>query len=475
MWRSAEVAPRRCRHVRSVEEETPPPELAQFSSLELNEWTVKREEGRAPLVGCIASGKWLEVGEEGVAVVEALAARGSIQRAEDELRARTGEAYDVLAFAKLLRARGFVKAIDGVPLAEGESAKRRHRILYRASPRALRWLHAPAFMTAMAAIVVAYVALLVALPAVRPAFADLAPTGRPMLNLVLVFGASLLFTYVHELAHFGVARSYGVDARIRLGTRLYVPILETDVTNAWMLRPGQRLPIFLGGIVLDLALAAACGFLLAGFETGVLPVVHTTRLAALRLVVAVQFLAVAYQFLFYMRTDLYYVLLTTLGERNLLRDSRAYLGLLARRVHFRLKGAVSSPCAACGSRTYAAEPFCVQCGKALPVEDPNRYPIRFDQRRRLVGWGLVFFVGRLYGLTLGLALALLFLLRQLLLAWVYTEGGLASGSPLVTAEGALAVAVAGAQLAWLLWFLVADAARTLRRVAGRLRLSRAVS
>jgi hypothetical protein len=433
---------------------TPPPALSLASALELQELVVHREPGRDPLLGCAAVRRFLEVDDDTLRALDAMRAHPTLGEAETALQRETGESWDLVALAERLRRRGFVRRIDGVDVATEPPAAARHPLLYNVPPKRVRWLHHPLTFAALGLVALAWIATWVGDPALRPRTTDLFLFERPGLVFLSTTLGFLAFAYLHELAHFFVARSHGVDPRIKLGHRLYVLTLETDVTNAWTLSRGPRIQIFLAGMTLNVTLAAIAGLLVAGISAGIVP--GAAWIPVLRFVAMLNLAPLILQLFFFTRTDLYFVLMTATGDRNLLRDARGYVRLLARRVARRASRAPSKPCPGCGLGVYDDEPFCVRCGRAHEVADVNQYPYDAASRRRLLGFGLFFYAGQIAGLALLLLVGLRFQVTQILGAFAYGWGGYHAGDWLTVSEGALSVALATLQLAFISWFLARD-------------------
>lgn len=428
-----------------------PPALTPASALEFHDLVVHRVPGREPLLGCPAVRRFLEVDEDTLLAVDAMKAHRTLGEAAAALEAQTGEEWDLVELAERLRARGFVRKLDGAPLKVERPVQARHRLLYALPAERLRWLHHPATLALLGALVVAWLGTLVAQPSLAPRTLDLFLFGRPALVFVSTTLGFLLFGYAHELAHFFVARSHGVDPKIKVGHRLYVVTLETDVTNAWTLSTPRQIHIFLAGILLNLTLASSLGLVAAAMQWGLVP--HPEWVPALRFAIMLNVFPLALQLFFFTRTDLYFVVMAATGERNLLGDARGYLRLRAKRLWRLLRGHPADACAECGRKVFEDEPFCVRCGALHDVRDPNKHPYSAASRKRLLAFGLFFLAGQLAGLVFVLAIGLRFQVLQVLRAWSYAARGVAARDWAGVGEGALAFALALVQVSFVLYFL----------------------
>jgi putative peptide zinc metalloprotease protein len=137
---------------------------------------------------------------------------------------------------------------------------------------------------------------------------------------------------IHELAHAVVARSLGAPARVAVGNLMYTLVAQTDISAIWLAPKRMRYLAFLSGTIVDLVLASLLVDLLWAGDHGWItlqPTVVRPLLGALLFTFVGRIL---FQFLFYLRTDIYYVLATAMHCRNLMSDTETLL----RNVFFRL-------------------------------------------------------------------------------------------------------------------------------------------
>lgn len=374
------------------------PEVLPASRVRFRDLVVHREEGRLPLLGCTDSRRFLEVDETTLATVEELRAGASIEEAEQRILARTGEEYDVHALVLLLQERGFLAEVDGRRVAPPrERGFRSYDVLHRLDPARLEWVHSTPVALLAGYLVTWWVTMLALEPSLVPRWDDLNPLGSGSASTALSVLGLLVFAHAHEAGHFFMARSYGITCSVSLSHRLLLPVLQTDVSNAWVLRPAQRLRIFLAGIAVNLLLAALCGLVLAADAVGYVQL-PSLALALLRWAVFLNLFPLPFQLFFFAKTDLYYVLELALKERNLMTDAMDVLRLRLRRLVARLARVQMRPCPeGCGGRVLPEEPFCFRCGATLPVRDPNRFPLQGSARWKLLPFGLLFLAGQLVG------------------------------------------------------------------------------
>lgn len=368
--------------------DTKQPRLSLETVIEWREVTVVREEGRPPLLGCPEVKSFIEVDDDTLAVFDVVRKHPTLRAAHEALH-EAGEAPEpdeLVEFAEFLKERYFVRTADGAPVAGPKLESRQKTYFGNVPQQAVRWMHSPAFLLSALAIIIAGVAVVVARPELKPTYANFFIFPRLSLVIVVSFIVMLANTYVHELAHLFMARSFGVDSSIRFSRRAHIIVMETDVTNAWALPALKRSLIFLAGVGYNL-LAAATFVLLAYAATlGLLPI-GATGIKVLLFIAEVNTMPILFQFFFWMRTDLYFVLLCLTGERNLLADSRAYVSYLGKRLLRAVRGEFDDRCVECHRPLMTIDPFCHGCGRAR--ETPKGSPsFAYRSRWTLLVYGI---------------------------------------------------------------------------------------
>jgi hypothetical protein len=191
------------------------------------------------------------------------------------------------------------------------------------------WLFGRGALFAYALILAIGVAALLSdprcLPRVGLLLAD--QSGGAMLLSVALLAA---VAAKHELAHVAAGRYLGVDARVRLGYRLIFPVLETNLTDLWMVPRRRRYVAYLAGAVSDLLAASVALAILWSHHHGWIALTPGLY-RALELIVFIAGCVVVWQMNVFLRTDGYYVLSNALGCRNLAGDAKAYLRARLRR------------------------------------------------------------------------------------------------------------------------------------------------
>lgn len=302
---------------------SPAPQVLPTSVLRLHPLT-RTTQGDRVVVGRTGTGRFVAVPAVGARALELLATGLTV---EDVARRVTPpdapDPVDVLTFARGLVRLGFVAAVDGARTGDPAADNPRGRGIVVAPRPHARWLFSRGAAAVAGLCALAAVAMLVAVPDVRPHALDVFFLGTPARSLAVLTVLTYLLAGLHELAHVLAAAALGVPARLRVTRRLYLLTFETDLTGLWALPPRRRVGPLLAGMAFD---AVVLAVLLALRVAGVGP---DGLLAALALV---QTAAIVTQFFVFLRSDVYAVMTALLGCTHLQRTTRLLLRRAVRRL-----------------------------------------------------------------------------------------------------------------------------------------------
>jgi hypothetical protein len=306
------------------------------SRLRLHQLAIREDDDNPGtfVVGRAAGGQFVELPAIGVSAIRLLDSGLSVQEVEKRL-ADGDDRPDVAGLLGALVELSWVATVDGRPLPDPIGQARIQFAWLR--PGHLHWLFSRPAALCYAALVLFAAATVVRQPELLPSYQDFFWTSYPGLATLVntaLFAASAI---VHELMHLAAARSFGLPARIGLGTRLNLLALQTDVSAAWAVPRRQRYRIYLVGMAWDTA-AASVALLVCRYANPGAPV--RNLLAAYVLVATV---SLVLQAQVYMRTDLYFVLMDLLRCGNLFHDGLRYARYLGTRTAGALLGRAVSP------------------------------------------------------------------------------------------------------------------------------------
>jgi hypothetical protein len=286
----------------------------------------RQVEGGEAVIGRLDLATYLVVPLDVLAVIDELAAGRTVGEASAAYRQRHGEEPDLQALLSTLEGKGLVApAADGAPAEGARPSPKRFSGHFQAIPPSVaRALFAPPALFGYALLVAAAAVAVFRDPAIVPGWQALFFPAHlaSMVPLLLVLHCGAIF--LHEMGHLLAARAAGVPARLGIGHRLWIVVAETDMTGIWSLPRRQRYFPMLAGPLVDVVSAALLVLLLAAQAEGL---VRLGELAGM-LVPAMllrYLLGLAWQCYFFVRTDLYYVVASAFGCKNLLTDTETFL------------------------------------------------------------------------------------------------------------------------------------------------------
>lgn len=219
------------------------------------------------------------------------------------------EQVDLAEFLATLHQLGFVRQSGERP----------------ASSPAIRWqglgraLFSPPAWIAYTALVLLAVTLCVQHPQVRPRAGNIVFSDYLLLVTATVAAGQLALTGFHELFHVLAARRLGVRSTVRLSRRFYFIVLETNLDGLAVLPRRERVLPILAGLVADSL--AFSGLTVSAFLAG-----PSSWAAGVCLALAsTTLLRMSWQFFFFLRTDIYYLVATLSGCPDLDAAARAQL------------------------------------------------------------------------------------------------------------------------------------------------------
>jgi hypothetical protein len=289
----------------------------------------RQREGEEVIIGSAETGVFLAVPPEAVELLEHLAQGKSVGEVSDLYQQRHGEIPDLDDFLSLLETNGIVRPLveDNGSAVTRATSRQPSRPRYHFSnfpqPLARRLFGKPLLVGGSLLIALALGAI-IRYPSLMPVPHDLYFSDHRALTWTILLAASYVATFVHEFGHLVAARAVGINSRMGLSHRLWYLVAETDLTGLWAVPKRQRYMPMLAGVLIDAVSMALLLLLLFTHrqEWLVLPGL------GVRLVRAMAFtylMRILWEFFFFVRTDLYYVLATFFNCKNLLSDTQVFL------------------------------------------------------------------------------------------------------------------------------------------------------
>lgn len=294
--------------------------LTHDSVLEMHELAQRQENEEEILIGRTDISNFIVLPVIGVDIIELLDSGKTIGEVAKIMEERVGEPVDVLDFAKdLVTEYHFVYKVDGTIV--NDKVKQRGHFSW-ISPRLSQLLSNRYTMSVALLLFLLGWVLIISEPDLLPVPDDFFISSSSLtLSLLIAFLLSWTQLFFHELSHLIAARSYDVSSRIGLSHRLVFVVAETNMSNIVLLPREKRYKPLLAGMAFDCVVFGTSVLLLWMNSVGYLDLapLMVSILAYLKLNCV---FVLAFQFMFFMETDIYYVFTTAFQCNNLLHNTR---------------------------------------------------------------------------------------------------------------------------------------------------------
>ncbi len=280
-----------------------------------------RDEGEEWIVGRVDTGRFVALPPVGVRVIELIREGSSVASVTADISEEQGEQVDVAGFLVALTNLGFVAKIDGTPITVSAPTNSTFAWI---RPAYVRWALHPSIWLGAALVTITAIATYLLVPGEPIRSSDLIWSDKGSLVLVSLAALGWTTVFIHELAHLVTARAAGVPGKITLGTRLQFLAAQTDVSGIWSAPRRTRIIVYLSGMAVNAVLAASGVFLTRLFP-------HSGVGTFGAVLCMEQLLLLAPQFMFFMRTDIYFLVQDLARCRDLYGDATAYVRYVARR------------------------------------------------------------------------------------------------------------------------------------------------
>ncbi|MEM0230675.1 MAG: hypothetical protein QXW00_04200 [Candidatus Woesearchaeota archaeon] len=283
---------------------------------------VKRREGNFWIVGNPETEIYVRIPEKGYELLELFERGYSVSEIRKISREHLGR-INVDSFIKNLIRHEFVKSIDGNPL-KIESKRNIIEIFRFIKPKHVRWLFSEEAYLVYAFIISFALGILISNPSYFPKMADYFFTESMSKVVIISFLTGWLLVFLHELAHMLACRSYNLKASFGITNRLYYLVAITDVTNVYSIKREKRYRVFLAGIATDLLIASASIVIL--YLSGIGAITLSQSIVRfLKFVVLLEAFGIAWQFYFFLKTDIYYAFENLTEVNNLHKKAQLLL------------------------------------------------------------------------------------------------------------------------------------------------------
>ncbi|MGG3874956.1 PqqD family protein [Brevibacillus laterosporus] len=296
--------------------------LTNTSKLRMHPLQKRQVNEEETIIGRPDKSEYIMLPTFAVEIIEMLDQGQTITQVAEEMEKRFGEPVDVRDFAlDLINEYQFVYTVDGVVVNEKEI---RVDHLPWISERVGKVLFNKCTFSFSIACFLSAVTLLLVHHEYFPVFTDIFSSASLTASLLLAVVVNYLFLFIHETAHLTAVRSLGVGSRIGFSHRLFFPVAETNMSDIVLVEPNKRYTAYLAGMAGDALFFSMGVWLLYANDVGVI-LLSDFLLSFIKLMNLNFLMALGFQFMFFMRTDIYYVFTTFFGCNNLFDNTQLFL------------------------------------------------------------------------------------------------------------------------------------------------------
>jgi putative peptide zinc metalloprotease protein len=226
------------------------------------------------------------------------------------------EEVDLIDFAEQLMDMQLIAEIDGVRLEQIKKPVGDRLGFLWISPHIGRFFFNKTSYCVYVALFVINIILFINKPNLFPQYKDLFIFDYMALTIPALLLLTFFLVLIHELGHVLAMRAFNLSTRLEVGHRLFLIVLETDMSSVWKLPSKERNVLYLAGICFDTVILAIALItkLIVGNGSEIF-------LSIMSIIVLDTVIRMVYQLCVYMKTDLYYVFENASGCYNLMENA----------------------------------------------------------------------------------------------------------------------------------------------------------
>lgn len=229
------------------------------------------------------------------------------------------EEVDIIDFAKQLIELELVEEVNGIVIERAEKIQQKLGLSW-ISPRLGRFFFNSWMKKGYAIIFLLNILLLTFNPQLFPHYKDAFVFEYMFQNVLFWILIGGILVLIHEWGHILSIRAHGLQTKLEVGHRLFLIVLETDLSLAWKLPSKDRIFLYFSGLCFDhLILFCSLAIQL------LLPNSSPIFLGILGFIALDIIIRTIYQCCIYMKTDLYYVMENWTGVYNLMENAKSII------------------------------------------------------------------------------------------------------------------------------------------------------
>ncbi|WP_139491194.1 PqqD family protein [Brevibacillus dissolubilis] len=297
-------------------------ELTNDSLVKMLPLRHRQENDEETLIGRPDISNFIVLPTFAVEIIEMLDEGKTIGEVAQIMEERFGEPVDVADFVRdLITEYQFVHSVDGVVYNTAEEIKDHFPWISEGLGNFL--FNRYAYML-YGAVGVSGAGIILATGKYFPLYSDIFVSSSLTVSALAAIFLGWFFLFLHEMAHLMAARSLGIGSRIGLSHRMFFPVAETNMSNIVLVDPARRYRAYFAGMAWDASFMSVGIWALFAHDLGWWSLSADT-LGLIKILNLTFFYGIAFQFMFFMKTDIYYAFTTKYSCNNLLDNTTLYL------------------------------------------------------------------------------------------------------------------------------------------------------
>ncbi|MGD2248333.1 MAG: hypothetical protein PVF58_07980 [Candidatus Methanofastidiosia archaeon] len=282
----------------------------------------QRQEQDDHYIGRDDIGSYVAVPELGIEVITLLQKELTVGEVKQILKEKYEEDIEVDPFINTLIQLKFVKAIDSTVLEDNR--KKKKYLFTSTTSHHVSWLFSTPAFVVYTGVCIAALIIMGINHSYIPRHQDIFFHPRFTIILLIAVILSWLLVFKHEMAHLFALKSLGLQGKFSLSHRLHFVVAETDMTQLWMKPRKDRYLPYAAGMISDVVTASSLVVVLWVSDAGLF-FMPDILYNICKFIILSQFIGILWQFQFFMRTDVYYILSTALNCKNLYGDAQTVI------------------------------------------------------------------------------------------------------------------------------------------------------
>jgi putative peptide zinc metalloprotease protein len=226
------------------------------------------------------------------------------------------EEVDLLSFSEQLLELQLIAEMNGVRV--DAQVKERENLGFLFIPTQLgKFFFNRIMLLIYLVLLIIDIILFINYPSLFPQYKDMFIFNLMVLNIPAWMGITILLVLIHEFGHILAMRALNLPTKLELGHRLFLVVLETDMSSIWKLPSKDRNVLYLAGLCFDTVILSFALISQLIFANG--SGIFRSIMAVVVLDIFIRFV---YQCCIYMKTDLYYLFENVSGCYNLMENAQ---------------------------------------------------------------------------------------------------------------------------------------------------------